>query len=42
MKTILERAEDLRARLTQAVQDDASAYQAVMATFQMPGLPQRK
>ena len=36
MKTIMERAEDLRARLTQAVQDDASAYQAVMATFQMP------
>jgi glutamate formiminotransferase/formiminotetrahydrofolate cyclodeaminase len=36
MKTIVEHAEDLRAKLTQAVQDDASAYQAVMATFQMP------
>jgi glutamate formiminotransferase/formiminotetrahydrofolate cyclodeaminase len=36
MKTILERAEDLRSKLTQAVQDDASAYQAVMAAFQLP------
>jgi glutamate formiminotransferase/formiminotetrahydrofolate cyclodeaminase len=36
MKTILERAEELRSHLATAVQDDASAYQAVMATFQMP------
>ena len=36
MKTIVERAEALRLELTKAVQDDASAYQAVMATFQMP------
>jgi formiminotetrahydrofolate cyclodeaminase len=36
MKTIVERAEHLRAMFTQAVQDDALAYQAVMASFQMP------
>jgi glutamate formiminotransferase/formiminotetrahydrofolate cyclodeaminase len=36
MKTIVERAEELRLELATAVQDDASAYQAVMATFQMP------
>jgi glutamate formiminotransferase/formiminotetrahydrofolate cyclodeaminase len=36
MKTILERAEQLREKLTRSVQEDASAYQAVMATFQMP------
>lgn len=36
MKAILERAEDLRAKLNAAVQEDASAYKAVMATFQLP------
>jgi len=36
MQSILERAEDLREDLTEAVDKDAAAYQAVMAALQLP------
>lgn len=36
MKSILQRAEVLRAELAKAVQEDAEAYQAVTAAYQMP------
>ncbi len=36
MQSILVRAERLRAELTQAIQDDAAAFEAVMAAFKLP------
>lgn len=36
MKIVLEQAENLRAALTQAVAQDAAAYSAVMAAYQLP------
>jgi glutamate formiminotransferase/formiminotetrahydrofolate cyclodeaminase len=36
MQTILERAENLRRRLTDAIQEDAAVFEAVMAAFKYP------
>jgi glutamate formiminotransferase/formiminotetrahydrofolate cyclodeaminase len=36
MNEILERAEGLRAKLTQAVTEDAAAYKAVITAFRLP------
>ena len=36
MQTVLNQAEDLRARLTEAIQRDAAAFVALMATYRQP------
>ncbi len=36
MKVIIDKAEELRASLTRAVQEDATAYEHVMAAFKLP------
>ena len=36
MREVLKRAEDLRAELTESIQRDASAFEAVMAAFKLP------
>lgn len=36
MQSILEQAERLRAELTQAIQEDAAAFEAVMSAFKLP------
>jgi glutamate formiminotransferase/formiminotetrahydrofolate cyclodeaminase len=36
MQTMLEKAETLRAELSQAIQEDASAFEGVMAAFKLP------
>jgi len=36
MKSVLEEAEDLRAKLTQAVDEDADSFTAIMQAFKLP------